>query len=64
MGVHAPDIDYSFEPDGEWLDLTVVHKGGLFGGDYRMLFPADGIPGIQRFFLDSISELPGHTAIL
>jgi L(+)-tartrate dehydratase alpha subunit len=56
VGVHAPDIDYSFEPDGEWLDLTVVHKGGLFGGDYRMLFPADGIPGIQRFFLDSISE--------
>jgi L(+)-tartrate dehydratase alpha subunit len=56
VGVHAPDIDYSFEPDAEWLDLTVVHKGGLFGGDYRMLFPADGIPGIQRFFLDSISE--------
>ncbi len=56
VGVHAPDVDYSFEPDGEWLDLTVVHKGGLFGGDYRMLFPTDGIPGIQRFFLDSISE--------
>jgi L(+)-tartrate dehydratase alpha subunit len=56
VGVHAPDVDYSFEPAAEWLDLTVVHKGGLFGGDYRMLFPADGIPGIQRFFLDSISE--------
>lgn len=56
VGVHAPDVDYSFEPDAEWLDLTVVHKGGLFGGDYRMLFPADGLPGIQRFFLDSISE--------
>jgi len=56
VGVHAPDVDYSFEPDADWLDLTVVHKGGLFGGDYRMLFPADGIPGIKRFFLDSISE--------
>jgi L(+)-tartrate dehydratase alpha subunit len=56
VGVHAPDVDYSFEPDADWLDLTVVHKGGLFGGDYRMLFPADGIAGIKRFFLDSISE--------
>jgi L(+)-tartrate dehydratase alpha subunit len=56
VGVHAPDVDYSFEPDADWLDLTVVHKGGLFGGDYRMLFPADGITGLKRFFLDSISQ--------
>jgi L(+)-tartrate dehydratase alpha subunit len=56
VGVHAPDVDYSFEPHADWLDLTVVHKGGLFGGDYRMLFPVDGIAGIKRFFLDSISE--------
>ncbi|GIX48939.1 MAG: hypothetical protein KatS3mg131_3150 [Candidatus Tectimicrobiota bacterium] len=56
VGVHAPTVDYSFEPDADWLDLTVVHKGGLFGGDYRMLFPADGLDGIKRFFLDSISE--------
>ena len=56
VGIHAPSVDYSFEPNADWLDLTVVHKGGLFGGDYRMLFPTDGIPGIKRFFLDSISE--------
>ncbi len=56
VGVHAPTVDYSFEPQADWLDLTVVHKGGLFGGDYRMLFPTDGIPGIKRFFLDSVSE--------
>lgn len=56
VGVHAPTVDYSFEPDAEWLELTVVHKGGLFGGDYRMLFPADGVAGIKRFLLDSISE--------
>ncbi|UCD38857.1 MAG: fumarate hydratase [Fidelibacterota bacterium] len=56
VGIHSPTVDYSFEPDAEWLDLTVVHKGGLFGGDYRMLFPADGIPGLKRFLLDSISE--------
>lgn len=50
------DVDYSFESEGDWRDLTVMHKGGLFGGDYRMLFLADGTPGIKRFFLDSISE--------
>ncbi len=31
-----------------------MHKGGLFGTDYRMLFPGDGIDGIKRFFLDTL----------
>ncbi|MEM7170370.1 MAG: fumarate hydratase [Pseudomonadota bacterium] len=52
VGLNAPEIDYSFEPDGDWIDITTVHKGGLFGSDYRMLFPGDGIDGIKRFFLD------------
>ncbi len=56
IGIHAPTVDYSFEPDADWMDITVVHKGGLFGGEYRMLFPADGIPGLKRFFLDSLAE--------
>jgi L(+)-tartrate dehydratase alpha subunit len=56
VGIHAPTVDYSFEPDVNWMDITVTHKGGLFGGEYRMLFPADGIPGLKRFFLDSLSE--------
>jgi L(+)-tartrate dehydratase alpha subunit len=56
VGAHAPEVAYSFEPDASWVDLTVVHKGGLFGGDARMLFPADGVPGIRRFYLDVISE--------
>ena len=56
VGLHAPTVDYSFEPDADWMDITVVHKGGLFGGDYRMLFPSDGIPGLKRFFLDTIAE--------
>ena len=56
VGAHAPSFFYTFEPDASWLELTVVHKGGLFGSDYRMLFPTDGIPGIKRFFLDTISE--------
>ena len=55
-GTRAPEIDYSFEPDGDWLDLTTVHKGGLFGTDYRMLFPGDGIDGIRRFFLDVLIQ--------
>jgi L(+)-tartrate dehydratase alpha subunit len=52
VGMNAPEIEYSFEPDADWLDITTVHKGGLFGTDYRMLFPGDGIDGIKRFFLD------------
>ena len=56
LGIHAPEVQYAFEPDGEWLDLTTVHKGGLFGTDYRMLFPADGIDGIKKFFLDTMVQ--------
>ena len=56
VGIGAPEIEYGFEPspDGAWIDLTTVHKGGLFGTDYRMLFPSDGIEGIKRFYLDSL----------
>jgi L(+)-tartrate dehydratase alpha subunit len=56
VGVFAPNIDYRFEPGGDWIDITAVHKGGLFGSDYRMLFPGDGIPGIKRFLLDTIAS--------
>ena len=54
VGINAPEIDCSFEPDADWIELTSVHKGGLFGTDYRMLFPGDGIQGIKRFFLDTL----------
>ncbi|MEL6374716.1 MAG: fumarate hydratase [Pseudomonadota bacterium] len=54
VGIQAPEIEYAFEPDGAWVDLTTVHKGGLFGTDYRMLFPSDGLEGIKRFYLDSL----------
>ena len=53
VGIGAPEIEYGFEPEGDWIDLITVHKG-LFGTDYRMLFPSDGIEGIKRFYLDSL----------
>src|SRR5262247_4354787 len=56
VGIHAPEVTYAFEPDAEWIDLTVVHKGGLFGTDYRMLFPADGIGGLKRFYVDTLVQ--------
>jgi L(+)-tartrate dehydratase alpha subunit len=56
VGIHAPSVSYTFEPESDWIDITVVHKGGLFGSDYRMLFPSDGIPGIKKFFLDTLSQ--------
>jgi len=54
VGINAPEIEYAFEPEGDWVDLITVHKGGLFGSDYRMLFPGDGIEGIKRFYLDTL----------
>lgn len=58
VGINAPEIEYAFEPgepgNADWIDLITVHKGGLFGTDYRMLFPSDGIEGIRRFYLDSL----------
>ncbi|MFQ6028554.1 MAG: fumarate hydratase [Dehalococcoidia bacterium] len=56
VGVFSPNVDYSFEPDGDWIDIIAIHKGGLFGTDYRMLFPADGVDGIKRFLLDNMAE--------
>ncbi|HJQ78946.1 MAG TPA: fumarate hydratase [Lacipirellulaceae bacterium] len=62
VGVMAPNVEYRFEPEGDWIDLTAVHKGGLFGSDYRMLFPGDGIPGIKRFFVDTLVSF-GHRGL-
>src|SRR5689334_6287234 len=62
VGVMAPSVDYRFEPEGDWIDLTAVHKGGLFGSDYRMLFPGDGVPGIKRFFVDTLVSF-GHRGL-
>jgi len=56
VGLHAPEITYAVEPRADWLDVTTVHKGGLFGSDYRMLFPGDGVTGIKRFFVDTLIE--------
>jgi L(+)-tartrate dehydratase alpha subunit len=55
-GIGAPEIEYAFHPDADWIDLITVHKGGLFGTDYRMLFPADGVDGIKRFYLDTLIQ--------
>ncbi len=54
VGIGAPEIEFGFEPHGDWIDLITVHKGGLFGTDYRMLFPSDGIGAIKRFYLDCL----------
>src|SRR4029077_549080 len=56
VGVHAPEVTWAFEPGADWVDITPVHKGGLFGSDYRMLFPADAVGGIKRFVIDTLIE--------
>src|SRR3989442_6500650 len=56
VGMHAPEVTYAFEPGGDFIDPTTVHKGGLFGSDYRMLFPSEGIGGVKRFFIATLVE--------
>jgi len=56
VGIHAPEVTFAVEPGGDWIDVTTVHKGGLFGTDWRMLFPGDGVRGIKRFFVDTLIE--------
>jgi L(+)-tartrate dehydratase alpha subunit len=56
VGYHSPEVTYTVEPGADWIEVTTVHKGGLFGSDYRMLFPGDGIAGIKRFFVDTLVE--------
>jgi L(+)-tartrate dehydratase alpha subunit len=56
VGLHAPEVTYAFEPGRDCIDVTTVHKGGLFGSDYRMLFPADGAGGLKRFFVDTLVQ--------
>jgi len=56
VGFRTPCIDYAFEPDSDSIEITVVHKGGIFGTDYRMLMPSEAPKGIERFFLDTVCE--------
>lgn len=54
VGIAAPKFEYDAEPTGVTIDLITVHKGGLFGTEYRKLFSSDGIRGIEHFYLDSL----------
>jgi L(+)-tartrate dehydratase alpha subunit len=49
-GIGAPEIAYAFHPDADWIELTTVHKGGLFGTDYRARAPT-GEEGAMRQLL-------------
>lgn len=56
LGVFAPNIDYRFEPDADWIELVAVHKGGAFGSDFRMMVDGDGLNGIRKGLVDAIAE--------
>ena len=56
VGVFAPNIEYRFEPDSDWIELIAVHKGGAFGTDFRMLVDGDGVDGVKKGLLDAIAE--------
>lgn len=56
IGVNMPAFTYKFAP-GDSVQITFVPKGGggeLFGGSrYAVLAYSDGIPGIEKFVIDS-----------
>lgn len=56
LGVFAPNIDYRFEPDADWIELVAVHKGGAFGSDFRMMVDGDGLNGIRKGLIDAVAE--------
>ncbi|MBI3947351.1 MAG: fumarate hydratase [Armatimonadetes bacterium] len=59
IGPGMPKVELRFEGDGDALEIIACPKGGgseIFGTFYRMLFPADGEPGILKFVLDSVRE--------
>lgn len=56
LGLFAPNIEYRFEPNADWIELIAVHKGGAFGSDFRMLVDGDGVDGIKKALVDAIAE--------
>lgn len=56
VGLFAPNIEYHFEPDANWIELVAVHKGGAFGSDFRMMVDGDGINGVKKGVLDAVAE--------
>ena len=56
LGVFAPNIDYRFEPDVDWIELVAVHKGGAFGSDFRMMVDGDGLNGIRKGLIDTVAQ--------
>jgi len=56
LGVFAPNIDFRFEPDADWIELVAVHKGGAFGSDFRMMVDGDGLNGVRKGLVDAIAE--------
>jgi len=56
LGVFAPNVDYRFEPEADWIELIAVHKGGAFGSDFRMMVDGDGLNGVRKGLVDAIAE--------
>jgi L(+)-tartrate dehydratase alpha subunit len=56
LGLFAPNVEYRFEPDADWIELIAVHKGGAFGSDFRMLVDGDGLDGVRKGVIDAIAE--------
>jgi len=58
IGENMPSLEFVMNP-ADCIEITAVPKGGggeVFGSEFRMLLPADGLPGIKKFVLDTATR--------
>ena len=51
VGIGAPEIEFGFEPEGEWIDLITVHKGGYLALITECCFHQTGLLALSASIL-------------
>jgi len=61
-GEHMPYINFSFLPEGDYVEVTVMPKGA--GSEnmsaLAMLKPSEGVKGVKRFVLEVAAKAAGN----
>lgn len=63
VGENSPSLHCKLIPGADFVEVTAVAKGGggeISGSKFRMLTPADDLPGVKKFIVDgAISSAKG-----
>ncbi len=57
VGIGAPEIEYGFEPDGNWIDLVTVHKVVFLALITECCSQVTGLKALNDFILIRLSLL-------